>query len=219
MPKLTDREFSPTPASLNDLIHAVVTGDTTQDVAGSSYKASMKQYSDIILSLVPKDIYVTGGTYSTGAAVFTNNIGGTFTVNGFPSGVDVFVTSGVYQKSTDIATFTNNTGGTFTVTGFNGNLQKIIVSTYTIENADNGYTILINNGVNPVTINIPVGLMDSISVGFIQQGSGDVTIAGVGTTIRTPIVGAYRIKGMNYNAYVEQIGTSNNYHLLGNIKV
>ena len=32
---------------------------------------------------LPKDIYVTGGTYSSGTATFKNNSGGTFSVNGF----------------------------------------------------------------------------------------------------------------------------------------
>lgn len=32
---------------------------------------------------LPKDIYVTGATYSAGTAVFTNNIGGAFSVSGF----------------------------------------------------------------------------------------------------------------------------------------
>jgi hypothetical protein len=32
---------------------------------------------------LPKDIYVTGGTYSSGTATFTNNSGGTFSISGF----------------------------------------------------------------------------------------------------------------------------------------
>ena len=67
-----------------------------------------------------QDTFVTGGTYSNGTAVFTNNTGGTFTVTGFYTGsttpFDVFVTGGTYSNG--IAIFTNNTGGTFTVTGF-----------------------------------------------------------------------------------------------------
>jgi len=35
---------------------------------------------------LPKDIYVTGGTYSSGTATFKNNSGGTFTVTGFTTG-------------------------------------------------------------------------------------------------------------------------------------
>jgi hypothetical protein len=35
---------------------------------------------------LPKDIFVTGGTYTSGNAIFTNNSGGTFTVTGFAVG-------------------------------------------------------------------------------------------------------------------------------------
>ena len=63
-----------------------------------------------------QDTFVTGGTYSNGSAIFTNNTGGTFNVSGFyTGGTDVFVTGGTYSLST--LTFTNNTGGTFNVTG------------------------------------------------------------------------------------------------------
>jgi uncharacterized delta-60 repeat protein len=66
---------------------------------------------------LPLDINVTGGTYSDGTAVFTNNTGGTFSVGGFYTGAtDVNITGGTYSDGT--ATFTNVTGGTFSVTGF-----------------------------------------------------------------------------------------------------
>ena len=35
---------------------------------------------------LPKDVFVTGGTYTSGNAIFTNNTGGTFTVSGFATG-------------------------------------------------------------------------------------------------------------------------------------
>ena len=69
------------------------------------------------------DTYVTGGTYSSGTAIFTNNTGGTFSVTGFNTGSsvtsssDTYVTGGTYSAGTAI--FRNNTGGTFSVTGFN----------------------------------------------------------------------------------------------------
>jgi hypothetical protein len=81
MATLTSRTFA-TGASLNDLIHIVITGDTTQSASGSSYKASLSQ-------LVPlfggsPDVYLTGGTAvsSGGTLTFTNSTGGTFTVSG-----------------------------------------------------------------------------------------------------------------------------------------
>ena len=81
MAKLTTRTLA-TGASLNDLIHIVITGDTSQSIDGSSYKASLSQ-------LVPlfggsPDIRVTGGTANSsgGTITFTNSTGGTFTVSG-----------------------------------------------------------------------------------------------------------------------------------------
>jgi hypothetical protein len=81
MAKLTSRTLA-TGASLNDLIHIVITGDTSQSIDGSSYKATLSQ-------LVPlfggsPDVYLTGGTAvsSGGTITFTNTTGGTFTVSG-----------------------------------------------------------------------------------------------------------------------------------------
>ena len=81
MAKLTTRTLA-TGASLNDLIHIVITGDTSQSVDGSSYKASLSQ-------LVPlfggsPDVFTTGGTSNSsgGTITFTNSTGGTFTVSG-----------------------------------------------------------------------------------------------------------------------------------------
>ncbi len=81
MAKLTTRSLA-TGASLNDLIHIVITGDTTQSIDGSSYKATLSQ-------LVPlfggsPDVFTTGGTSNSsgGTITFTNSTGGTFTVSG-----------------------------------------------------------------------------------------------------------------------------------------
>ena len=175
------------------------------------------------LGILASDMNVTGGTYnsSTGIATFTNNSGGTFQVTGFVTGMtDTYTTGGTYNQTTGIATFTNNLGGTFQVTGFlTPNKQKIITTSYSLLSDDNDYTIIINNGSNPINITIPSGLPYAINIGFIQQGTGDVTFITSGTTIKTPLVGAFKIKGENYNAYLEQVASSNVYHLLGNLKV
>ena len=46
---------------------------------------SQISFNDIVNSLTSNlnDTYITGGTYSNGTAVFTNNTGGTFSVTGF----------------------------------------------------------------------------------------------------------------------------------------
>ena len=55
---------------------------------------------------LPKDVFVTGGTYNSGTASFVNSTGGTFTITGFSSGA-----------VTSIATNGPITGGTITSTG------------------------------------------------------------------------------------------------------
>jgi hypothetical protein len=252
--KLTDRKKSPLGAEPTDLVHIVKTGDTSQNSAGSSYKAEMIDYDEIFLGT-----FVTGGTHNkvSGVSTFTNNKGVDFTVSDyfrsvddkFISGMtfnpsnydltinrndgvnfteslailatDMTITGGTFNSSTGIATFNNNMGGSFNVTGFliQDNYQKIIIGNYTLTNADNNYTILINNGTNAITITLPSGLTSKFQVGFIQQGTGNVTFVGSGATILTPIVGAFKIKGQNYNSYLEQVGSTNVYHLLGNLKV
>lgn len=79
---LTDRTLAPSTAiTPTTLIHIVTTGDTSQNAAGSSYKAELQQLSSIFSG--GTDTFVTGGTYSYGDAIFTNSTGGTFTVSGF----------------------------------------------------------------------------------------------------------------------------------------
>ena len=104
---------------------------------------------------LPTDITVTGGTYSTGTAVFTNNTGGTFNVSGFNTSTDTFVSAFTYNTNT--FTITNSTGGTLsttinTVTGLtvNGNLT---ITGNTITKAISGTSMqLSGSGQNILTI-------------------------------------------------------------------
>jgi hypothetical protein len=77
---LTDRVLA-TGATLQDLIHIVITGDTSQNPAGSSYKATIGQ----LLPLFSGDpeTYITGGTYSSGTLDLFDNSGNTITITGF----------------------------------------------------------------------------------------------------------------------------------------
>jgi hypothetical protein len=108
MTKLTSINLS-TGVTPNDFIHIVNTGDTSQSIDGSSYKATLGQLSSLYTFTggtvagvtnfssgvntntisattyinLPTDIYVTGGTYSTGTTTFKNNTGGTFNISGY----------------------------------------------------------------------------------------------------------------------------------------
>ena len=59
---------------------AVITAMTGLTVNGTIFGTTVSATTYLNL---PLDIRVTGGTYTAGAATFTNNTGGTFTVNGF----------------------------------------------------------------------------------------------------------------------------------------
>ena len=58
--KLTDRILA-SGATLNDLIHIVITGDTSQNPAGSSYKIPMSAYAPLFGGSGSGDTYWTSG--------------------------------------------------------------------------------------------------------------------------------------------------------------
>ena len=81
-----------------DLFYVVDVSDPTDDPTGSSKGITRDDILQNITGLtattisattyqnLPTDVFVTGGTYTSGNAIFTNNTGGTFTVSGFSVG-------------------------------------------------------------------------------------------------------------------------------------
>ena len=67
--KLTDRQLA-SGVTLTDLVHIVITGDTSQSSVGSSYKATIQQISDVIGG---GGGTFTGGTVN-GPTIFTNGL-------------------------------------------------------------------------------------------------------------------------------------------------
>jgi hypothetical protein len=72
----------------NGIVNATVPNDVIQIVgSGSTIVSSIGKIITITSSGgTGTDIRVTGGTYSSGTAIFTNNTGGTFNVTGFSTG-------------------------------------------------------------------------------------------------------------------------------------
>ena len=88
---------------------------------------------------LPKDIYVTGGTYSNGTSTFRNNSGGTFNVTGYFTGsTDNYITGGTFNHNTSTLSLNNVTGGTIEITGFTD--VNVTGGTYS-----NGTTTFTNN--------------------------------------------------------------------------
>jgi len=81
-----------------DLFYVVDVSDPTDDPTGSSKRITRDEILQNVTGLtattisattyqnLPTDVFVTGGTYTSGDAIFTNNTGGTFTVSGFTVG-------------------------------------------------------------------------------------------------------------------------------------
>ena len=131
---------------------------------------------------LPTDIRVTGGTYTNGTAVFTNNTGGTFSVTGFKTS-DTFVTGGTYAAGT--TTFTNNSGGTFNVSGYyTGGTITPSVTGFTYSN--NNLTIKQSNGDLSVVVNTMTGLTVNGNLTYTGQTNNPIYTAGTVTASHIP---------------------------------
>lgn len=94
------------------------------------------------------------------------------------------------------------------------NLQKVITTSYTLTDADNDYTIFINNGASAITISLGAITIANFSVGFIQEGSADVTFSGAG--LSNPV--GLKCLGQGYQTFIERKLSTSTYYLLGNTK-
>jgi hypothetical protein len=97
------------------------------------------------------------------------------------------------------------------------NLQKVITSNYTITNTDNEYTIFINNSATNITVTINTTItIPNFCVGFIQEGTGDVTFTGTSVTLTNPT--GLKSKGQGYQTFIERKLSTSTFYLLGNTK-
>ena len=114
-------------ATINDVTGLTVNGDLS--VTGTTFTNSI---SALTYQNLPLDVFVTGGTFSGGDIIFTNNSGGTFSVSGISS-FDTFVTGFSYSNNT--FTIFQNSGTSLSttinsVTGLtsNGTINSTIFS-------------------------------------------------------------------------------------------
>ena len=126
---------------INNFTGLTVAGNFISNSISANTISATTFYGDgsNLTGLVTQDVYVTGGTYSNGIIIFTNNTGNTFSVSGltlsFTGGTvagltattfsattyqglptDIFTTGGTYSNGSLV--LTNNSGGTFSVIGF-----------------------------------------------------------------------------------------------------
>ena len=166
--------------------------------------------------------YATGnateniGVYGTGGSILgTVGIGGKFVASGNGTSYSLQLMDGTQGAGKFLKSVDGNGNANWATIDFNP--QKTISANYTLTAADNGYSILVLNAATAITITIPSGLPASMQVGFIQDGTGDVTFAG--STLNCAVIGATKIKGQYEQAYLEKKGANEVYYLLGNVKV
>lgn len=108
--RLTDRALA-TGVTVNDLIHIVITGDTSQNPAGSSYKATLQQVSNALATI---NTYVTGYTYNDNTFTIFDNSGNTYSatidiVSGLTINGDLVVTGNTNVDSLTATTISATT--------------------------------------------------------------------------------------------------------------
>lgn len=112
---LTIKNGSGTANSITNIFEGI---DSTDNI--TSFIKADGGFSGLSISAttyhgLPTDVFVTGGTYSSGTAVFNNNTGGTFSISGFSTG-----------GSGSVAAFTGNTSVDFS---FPNGLENDFAST------------------------------------------------------------------------------------------
>jgi hypothetical protein len=209
-----------------DDINITIDGSETKVQAGASISVAgigtvVSPY--VITNTAPdQTVVLTSGTGISVTGTYPS-----FTITNTAPNIPVSITgggsttvTGSYPNFTVSSTvYTAGDGLTLTGSVFGvDNLQKVITGNYTLVDADDNYEILVNNGATAITITVPSGLKARISVGFIQQGTADVTFVGSSATINSPL-SMLKIRGQHYNAYITQVANSNVYQLVGNLKL
>jgi len=124
---------SPQTSSSSIFTGGTVTGPTNFTGGLTSNTISATTYNNL-----PKDVFVTGGTYSSGTATFTNSTGGTFSVSGFSTSTGDSFTGGSVSGSTN---FTNGlTANTISATTYYNLPTDIFVTGGTYTNGDVTFT-------------------------------------------------------------------------------
>ena len=144
------------------ILAANINSFTSLTVNGSVSATTFYGDGSNLTGISTQDTFVTGGTYSAGTAVFTNNTGGTFNVTGFSASVATQFTGGTVTG----ATFFNNglSANTFSASTYLGLPIDVFVTGAT---KSNDVATFVNNTGGTFTL---TGLTDTIFTGGTVVG-------------------------------------------------
>jgi hypothetical protein len=182
------------PAGANGSIWRNGTGVPSNDLGANG---------DYYLNDANGDVYLK----ATGVYTIVANIKGEDGVSVVANGLSISVTG----TGTEADPYTPNLV----------NLQKTVSSfPYTLTSGDDKYTIFIDNEDSNVAINIPTGLVSNFTASFIQVGTGDASINNnVGVNLEHPSTLQNIIKGQYYGVMLEKEIATENYYLIGGLKL
>lgn len=97
------------------------------------------------------------------------------------------------------------------------NLQKTVItsaglSSYSLTDADNGYVIFVDTTYSDISIVIGAITLSNFCVGFIHEGTHDITFTGATNPV------GLKSKGAGFQTFIERKLATSNYYLLGNTK-
>jgi hypothetical protein len=164
--RLTDLTQA-TGITINDLLHIVITGDTSQDPAGSSYKASVEQLYDGLSGYCIPDLYVSNLHSCSPLLVNPNDEGNVYF--GSTSGITLDL------PNKRIGINTNNPQYTLDIKGSQGNLY------YDPTSVGGNFVISGSTGIPRMGMTIPAYLTKP-TAGFNlgMRAWDDVTYTGYG---------------------------------------
>ena len=142
---------------------------------------------------LPKDVFVTGGTYANGTATFTNNTGGTFNVIGFPTATGT--TTNYYGSFSD--TTTQIVNGANTPTVWSANTTELSNGIYIV---DGSKITVSNDGIYEIgysaQIEKTVGGGDAVVTIWAEINGNLVDRSS--STITLPNQSAYQLPFVSY---------------------
>ena len=210
--RLTDRTLA-TGVTLNDLIHIVITGDTTQSPEGSSFKATVQQLANVITGSTGSGTSGSSGTSgangtsgSSGANGTSGSSGtsGTSPVSPFP------YVYGLYSQTGDTAILSGTTEQSI----IGGGVGTLTVGSNQFQVADSFSAVFtghLSNANDQIRLRVEAGsiiLADSGNFSFNTGGDDTIFTLQINFSVRQ--IGSAGVASIFTKATLNSVKTSNN---------